>query len=169
MWSGYEHGFCVQDLMILQDTHEPKYENFSCWINYPLPSCMWHMGCWRRRADITSIKFHCNWDCITLPQWWSFTHRSTSIRPLKQRDGIQLVYYRRQLQVELIPLHPKSAHFCRFFFFFTFQHISSMHSLCTAFFSHANFICLCLSILLIKEVVQGTWTSSSAAVSTFYQ
>lgn len=151
MWSGYEHGFCVQDLMILQDIHEPKCENFSCWTNYPLPSCMWHMGCWRRRADIASIKFHCNWDCITLPQWWSFTHRSTSIRPLKQRDGIQLVYYRRQLQVELMTLHPKSAHFCRIFFFSHFS-ILAQRIVFVLPFSHMeiSYVFVCLSYLKMK-------------------
>ena len=85
MWSGYEHGFCVQDLMILHEMHEPKCEKFSSWTSYPLPSYMWHTGCWRRRVGIKSVKLHCSWDCITpLPWGQSFTHRSTSIRPLKQ-------------------------------------------------------------------------------------
>lgn len=117
MWSGYQHGFCVQDLTILQDMHEPKCENFSSWTNYSLPSCIHHMGRWKRRAGIKPIKMHCNGDGITpLPQGWSLTHRSTSIRPLKQRGDIQLVYQKRQLQVELTPLHPKNAHLCRIFF-----------------------------------------------------
>jgi len=115
VWSRYEHGFRVQGLMILWDMHEPKRENFSSWTNYPSPSHVWHMGCCSRKVCIKSIKLHRSWD--PLSQGQHFTHRSTSITPLKHRDDAQLAYYRRQLQVDLTPLHPKTAQFCRTFLY----------------------------------------------------